>query len=104
MKLTGTHLGIAVILTYFFSQSCMANEIYVNQVGDNTNLTITQEGDDNTITGLSGGTSKATISGNNTSTTYNQTGDGNAVKVYTYAGNGTSNATQTGNDNEAFLD
>ena len=104
MKLTGTHLGIAVILTYFFSQSCMANEIYINQVGNSIDLTISQDGDDNTITGLSGGTSKATISGNNTSTTYNQTGDGNAVKVYTYAGNGTSNATQTGNDNEAFLD
>jgi len=104
MKLTGTHLGIAVILTYFFSQSCMANEIYINQVGNSIDLTISQDGDDNTITGMSGGTSKATISGNNTSTTYNQTGDGNAVKVYTYAGNGTSNATQTGNDNEAFLD
>jgi hypothetical protein len=104
MKLTGTHLGIAVILTYFFSQSCMANEIYVNQVGDNTNLTITQEGDDNTITGLSGGTSKATISGNNTSSTYDQDGDRNAIKVYKSAGNGITKAIQTGNDNEAFLD
>jgi hypothetical protein len=82
----------------------MANEIYVNQVGDNTNLTITQEGDDNTITGLSGGTSKATISGNNTSSTYDQDGDRNAIKVYKSAGNGITEVTQTGNDNEAFLD
>ena len=104
MKLTGTHLGIAVILTYFFSQSCMANEIYVNQVGDNTNLTISQDGDDNEVTGLSGGTSKALISGNNTSTTYTQTGDRNAIKVYESAGNGITKTTQTGNDNIARLD
>ena len=104
MKITGTHLGILVIALYFGAQACQANEIYINQVGNNTDLTISQDGTNNTITGLSGGTSKATISGNNTSTTYNQTGDRNAVKVYMYAGNGISKATQTGNDNEAFLD
>ena len=104
MRITGTHLGILVIALYFGAQACQANEIYINQVGDYTDLTISQSGDDNTVTGLSGGTSKATISGNNTSTTYNQTGDGNAIKVYTSAGNGISNATQTGNDNEARLD
>jgi len=81
-----------------------ANEIYINQVGNNTDLTISQDGEDNTIGSLSGGTGKATINGNNTSTTYSQTGDRNAVKVYVSAGNGVSNATQTGNDNEAFLD
>ena len=81
-----------------------ANEIYVNQVGNNADLTISQAGDDNTVTSLAGGTGKAYLAGNNTSTTYNQTGDRNAVKVYMYAGNGISKATQTGNDNEAFLD
>jgi hypothetical protein len=104
MKITGTHLGILVIALYFGAQACQANEIYINQVGDSIDLTITQDGADNTVTGLSGGTSKATISGNNTSTTYNQTGDGNAVKVYVSAGNGITKAIQTGNDNEAFLD
>ena len=81
-----------------------ANEIYINQVGNNTDLTISQDGEDNTIGSLSGGTGKATINGNNTSSTYTQTGDRNAVKVYTSAGNGVSNATQTGNDNEVVLD
>ena len=47
-----------------------ANEIYINQVGNNTDLTISQDGEDNTIGSLSGGTGKATINGNNTSTTY----------------------------------
>jgi hypothetical protein len=104
MKITGTHLGILVIALYFGAQACMANEIYINQVGNNTDLTISQDGTDNTVSSLAGGTGKAYLIGNNTSTTYSQTGDRNAVKAYMYAGNGTSNATQTGNDNEAFLD
>jgi len=104
MKITGTHLGILVIALYFGAQACQANEIYLRQVGDNTNLTITQDGADNTVTGLSGGTSQALISGNNTTTTYAQTGDRNAIKVYESAGNGITKTTQTGNDNEAFLD
>ena len=104
MKITGTHLGILVIALYFSAQVCYANEIYVSQVGDNIDLTISQDGEDNLVSGMNGGTSDAIINGNNTSTTYTQTGDRNAVKVYTYAGNGTSNATQTGNDNTAVLD
>ena len=47
MKLTGTHLGILVILLYFGAQSCMANEIYINQVGDNLKLEVVQDGNDN---------------------------------------------------------
>ena len=47
MKLTGTHLGILVILLYFGAQSCMANEIYINQVGDNLKLEVVQDGEDN---------------------------------------------------------
>ena len=47
MKLKGTHLGIAVILTYFVSQACMANEIYINQVGNNLNMEVVQDGEDN---------------------------------------------------------
>jgi hypothetical protein len=47
MKITGTHLGIAVILTYFVSQACMANEIYINQVGNNLNMEVVQDGEDN---------------------------------------------------------
>jgi hypothetical protein len=93
-----------IVLLLFKPTTSWANEIYVKQVGDNTNLTISQDGDDNTVTGLSGGTSQALISGNNTSTTYAQTGDRNAIKVYESAGNGTTKATQTGNDNEARLD
>lgn len=47
MKMTGTHLGILVIALYFSAQACMANEIYIYQAGDNTNLTIVQDGANN---------------------------------------------------------
>jgi hypothetical protein len=93
-----------IVLLLFKPTTSWANEIYINQVGDSTNLTISQSGDDNEVTGLSGGTSQAIISGNNTSTTYTQTGDRNAIKVYESAGNGITKTTQTGNDNEARLD
>ena len=94
----------ATVLILFSPATSWANDIYVNQVGDSIDLTISQDGDDNEVTGLSGGTSKALISGNNTSTTYTQTGDRNAIKVYESAGNGITKTTQTGNDNTARLD
>ena len=94
----------ATVLILFSPATSWANDIYVSQVGDSVDLTISQDGDDNEVTGMSGGSSKAIISGNNTSTTYTQTGDRNAIKVYESAGNGTTKATQTGNDNIARLD
>ena len=94
----------ATVLILFSPATSWANDIYVSQVGDSVDLTISQDGDDNEVTGLSGGSSKAIISGNNTSTTYTQTGDRNAIKVYESAGNGITKTTQTGNDNIARLD
>ena len=45
MKLTGTHLGILVIALYFGAQTCYANEIYINQVGNDLQLQVIQDGD-----------------------------------------------------------
>jgi hypothetical protein len=95
-------LIIATIITCFFSQICYANEIYINQVGNNTDLTITQDGTDNVVSDGWPTNGKATISGNNASTTYTQTGDINLIGVYMSADNGINNTTQTGDDNEAY--
>ena len=95
-------LIIATIITCFFSQICYANEIYINQVGNNTDLTIAQDGTDNVVSDGWPTNGKATISGNNASTTYTQTGDINLIGVYMSAGNGINNTTQTGDDNEAY--
>ena len=47
MRITGTHLGILVIVLYFGAQACYANEIYINQVGDDLTLEVVQQGEDN---------------------------------------------------------
>ena len=101
MKITGTHLGVLVIVLYFTAQSCMANDIYIHQAGDNIDLTIVQDGANNKITGSGG---RAIVSGNNTSTTFTQTGDNNQVWSYMSAGNGQQTITQTGNTNYAVSD
>ena len=95
---------VVIALILGKATTSFANEIYVSQVGNNTDLTISQDGEANEVTGLAGGNSVALISGNNTSTTYTQTGDRNAIKVYESAGNGITKSTQTGNDNIARLD
>ena len=71
-----------IIASTLSSSNCWANEVYVRQVGDNADMTITQDGANNKITGLGGNSSKAQVSGNNTSTTYTQTGDTNQVRVW----------------------
>ncbi|MGY8864640.1 MAG: hypothetical protein ACKVJK_03310, partial [Methylophagaceae bacterium] len=101
---TGTHLGILILVMYFAAQTCMANEIYINQAGNNIDMTIVQDGENNVISSLTGNTTKATISGNNTSTTFTQTGDNNDIGVYMSAGNGQQTITQTGNTNYAVSD
>ena len=93
-----------IIASTLSSSNCWANEVYVRQVGDNTDMTIIQDGANNKITGLGGNSSKAQVSGNNTSTTYTQTGDTNQVRVWMSSGNGINNVSQTGDNNSASLD
>tara|TARA_R110000868_G_scaffold93495_10_gene258562 strand:- start:216 stop:1367 length:1152 start_codon:yes stop_codon:yes gene_type:complete len=92
------------MLLYFAAQTVDANEIYINQAGNNIDMTIVQDGENNVISSLTGNTTKATISGNNTSTTFTQTGDDNDIGVYMSAGNGQQTITQTGNTNYAVSD
>jgi len=94
----------AIVLILFKPISSWANDIYINQSGDNIDMTIVQDGENNVISSLTGNTRKATISGNNTSTTFTQTGDDNDIGVYMSAGNGQQTVTQTGNTNYAIVD
>lgn len=50
-KITSTHLGIAVILLYFFAQVCYAddNTVYIDQSGDNVEIDVLQMGTANSI-------------------------------------------------------
>ena len=58
------------------------NGIYINQVGSNNTLNVTQDGNDNLIAGGTSTTNtivKSDITGNNNTTTMTQTGDNNAI-------------------------
>ena len=83
-----------------------ANDIYLNQIGDDVTVTITQDGEDNKIGALGNLANKAYVGTLDGATfSYTQTGDGNELGLYN-ADIGESNVTsvQTGDNNEAVID
>jgi len=85
MKITGTHLGIAVILLFFVGQ-CFAgdehNHVHIDQVadGDNATVNITQIGYDNHI--------DFTFAHANNTFNLSQSGNGNSISWVSYWGSG----------------
>ena len=85
MKITGTHLGIAVIVLFFVGQ-CFAgpehNHVHIEQVadGDNVNINIDQIGYDNHI--------DFTFAHAGNSFDLSQTGNGNSISWVSYWGSG----------------
>jgi hypothetical protein len=63
-------LTVIILLTLFKSTSVWANEIYIDQAGDNLDLTIDQKGELNLVVGKDG--TDALITGANNSITLNQ--------------------------------
>lgn len=106
MKLTGTHLGILVLLSYFGAQACYANDIYITQIGDDVQLTITQDGENNKIGALGNLSSKGILGSYGPSTfSYTQTGNNNTLGIYNAdIGDSSSTLTQTGDNNDAVID
>ena len=94
--------------------SVMANDIYINQSGDNVTLNITQDGENNRVSRkedtVISTPNKATFAGKNQSLNVEQRGDNNFLGLYknTYGTDtqtsGTMTATQTGDDNIMRLD
>ena len=88
MKLTGTHLGIALILLFFTAQCVYAgdehNHVHIDQVadGDNANINITQIGYDNHI--------DFTFAHANNTFNLSQQGNGNSISWVSYWGSGRS--------------
>ena len=102
MKLILSKLGKSIVL-FFYAQSCMANELYIDQAGDLLELEVVQDGTGNQIEGLSG-SGNAQLSGNNKTVTFNQTGDNNQTRVWTNGGNQQMSLTQDGNLNISRMD
>ena len=104
---------ISALLCLWVSE-VKANNIYINQVGDNADIEITQDGDNNRVSRkedtVTSTPNKATFSGKNQTLTTTQTGDNNFIGLYknTYGSDtqssSTMTATQEGDDNIMRLD
>jgi len=91
-------------LLLFKSTSVIANDIYITQVGDQFDGTITQDGQNNTIRSLSVTSGSASIGGNNKTFSVTQQGDNNRSGFWTHGGNQQMTLTQDGDSNTSTLD
>ena len=95
--------GIMIVMA--ISNTAKANEIYINQVGDDFSMTVTQDGQNNQIGAYGNVTSKGTMYSNGANLNYSQTGDNNKLEFWTYdIGSTTQTLTQTGDNNNAVID
>ena len=95
-----------IVLLLLKPTTSWANDIYLNQIGDDITMTIVQDGENNKIGALGNLSGQATIGTLDGGTfSYTQTGDNNELGLYNVDA-GTSNVTsvQTGNGNEAVID
>ena len=105
-KITGTHLGILVILMFFTAQACYGsdNEVHIDQSGNDLVLDILQAGYGNKVRSLNNATSKAVLYGATNTVSLQQRGNNNDLGMWTSGSNQISDAYVEGNNNDLFLD
>tara|TARA_R110001632_G_scaffold2853_1_gene12452 strand:+ start:28317 stop:29153 length:837 start_codon:yes stop_codon:yes gene_type:complete len=102
MKLTlFKYSSILFLLLNFSAQSVLANDIYMDQVGNNFELDVTQDGQNNYIGGLPGSTTPITGDGN--TMTMTQQGDDMVVQGYVYGDSNTITTYQGGSADNSFM-
>ena len=89
------------MLLYFSAQTCMANDIYMDQVGNNFELDVTQSGENNYIGGVPNNT--VPLTGNNNTMTFTQQGDDMVVQGYIYGNSNTITTYQGGSADNSFM-
>jgi hypothetical protein len=84
----------------------LANDIYLNQIGDDVTVTITQDGENNKIGDLNNLSNKGLLGSLGPSTfSYTQTGNNNTLGIYNAdIGDSSGSLTQTGDNNAAVMD
>lgn len=101
----GWALKATILLILIKPTISLANELYIDQVGSNLNLTVTQDGQNNQIGAYGNITNKGTLYSNGGTVNFSQTGDGNKVEFWTAdIGSTAQTATQTGDNNETVID
>jgi len=95
--------ALTIVLTLLKSTS-FANDLYVNQVGDSLTLTVTQDGENNSVRSLNTTSGNAQLSGANKTFTITQQGNSNRAGVWTNGTTQVMTLTQEGNSNVSKLD
>ena len=92
----------ALSMVMFISSAAVAadNKIYIDQVGDNLNLTLTQTGTSNRV-GLSN--ERSTLTGNGQTVDITQDGSTNSIDMNVTGNDATVELSQTGSGNELTL-
>ena len=98
MKTTMTKWLFALML---MAGTALANDIYIQQSGDNLDLDITQDGQNN-VAGNS--TTAMSLTGNNMTFSISQVGDGNVIEATINGATYTGNINLTGGLNTVDLD
>ena len=93
-----------MLLILFKPVNSLANDLYVTQVGDLFDGTITQDGEDNSVRSLNTTSGNAYLGGNNKTFTMTQQGDNNRAGFWTHGGNQQMSLTQDGNSNVSAMD
>tara|TARA_B100000900_G_scaffold394802_1_gene392560 strand:+ start:416 stop:1429 length:1014 start_codon:yes stop_codon:yes gene_type:complete len=86
------------------SSKAISNEIYINQVGNLFDGTITQDGQNNSVRSLNTTSGSASIGGNNKTFTLTQEGNNNRAGYWTHGGNQVMSLTQDGDNNVSAMD
>jgi hypothetical protein len=78
-----TNWAVAAAIALIFSSSiAIANDIRISQVGDDLDMDIVQDGENNSIRGMGGSTSTASMYGDDSKIDFRQTGDTNTISMY----------------------
>ena len=97
-------LRATIVLLLFKPITSFANDIYMDQVGDQLDMDITQDGQNNSIRSLNTTSGDAYISGNNKTFSVTQQGNNNRAGFWTHGGNQVMSLTQQGNSNVSSMD
>lgn len=92
--------SIGIMVAIFWATLSSANEIYVDQVGDSLDLTLTQTGSGNEIGDT---TTDLTLAGDNMTFSITQTGDNNKIDAVIKGATYTGTWAFTGDDNTVDL-
>ena len=102
--ITDWAVRLTILLTLFKPVSSLANDLYIEQVGDNSDYTITQDCEYNSVRSLNTTSGDAYLGGNNKTLTLTQEGNFNRAGFWTHGGNQIISLTQDGNSNVSSID